>query len=48
MTSDRYHRFANSRVGGVATKRLGLPRPADVVMWGEGLSATFDLPQPVV
>jgi len=28
MTTDRYHRFANSRMGGVATKRLGLPRPA--------------------
>ena len=28
MTTDRYHRFANSRMGGVATKRLGLPQPA--------------------
>jgi 3-oxoacyl-[acyl-carrier protein] reductase len=30
MSTDRYHRFANSRMGGVATKRLGLPRPAQI------------------
>jgi 3-oxoacyl-[acyl-carrier protein] reductase len=30
MTTDRYHRFANSSIGGVATKRLGLPRPAEL------------------
>lgn len=29
-------------------RSLGLPRPPDLAMWGEGLSATFHLPQPVV